>query len=344
MKPYLAVFRAGPSSLHPEAVARLQAQNFDFALSWFGDGPPHAADGAVFVHHQKGAKWPGLEQTLRTHWETIQQYRYIWLPDDDLLCVPEDVSRLFAICEDLELELAQPALTPDSYYTHLITVQHSAFQLRFTNFVEIMAPVFSRDMLARVLHTLSGQISGFGLDALWPRYTRLGKVAVVDDTPVKHTRPLFGPNHLHNKKAGLTPIQEDLLVSAATGIEDPWGYHLNYAGLLQTGDTLCIGTKGQELDALLEALSTSIRPLNASALLSTLYLSNHLDYWRGAHQGGPRYPRDMLRIVLNRNFKHLGLRFRSTLADGPAARPAHAQPEDTRPADTQPAAPLVAHA
>ena len=188
MKPYLALFRSGPSSLHPHAVERLAEQNFDYALSWFGDAPP-VADDAAFVHMQKGAKWPGLEQTLIAHWDTIQKYKYVWLPDDDLLCVPEQVSRMFAICDDLQLELAQPALTRDSYFSHAITLQHTAFQLRFTNFVEIMAPVLSTDMLARVFHTIGGNISGYGLDAVWPRFSQLGRVAIIDDTPVKHTRP-----------------------------------------------------------------------------------------------------------------------------------------------------------
>jgi len=31
MKPYLALFRAGPNSLHPHAVERLDQQNFDYA-------------------------------------------------------------------------------------------------------------------------------------------------------------------------------------------------------------------------------------------------------------------------------------------------------------------------
>ena len=73
MKPYLALFRGGPSSLHPHAVERLAAQNFDYALSWFGDDAPDAP-GAAFVHMQKGAKWPGLEQTLIAHRDTIRQY------------------------------------------------------------------------------------------------------------------------------------------------------------------------------------------------------------------------------------------------------------------------------
>lgn len=306
-QPYLALFRAGPGSLHPQAIERLEQQNFDYALSWYGDQPPEAP-GAVFVDMQKGAKWPGLEQTLQSHWDAIQRYRYVWLPDDDLLCVPEQVSRMFSICDELQLDLAQPALTPDSYFTHLITLQHSAFQVRFTNFVEIMTPVLSVDMLSRIYPTLAGQVSGFGLDALWPRLSHLGKVAIIDDTPVKHTRPLGGSVYAHSKNAGLRPMQEDWLVSASAFVETPADYHINFGGLLQSGDALCIGASNDEANAWLQTLITSCQTLDVNALMFTRYLSNHFSYWIGGEHG-PRYPRDMVRIVLNQALKHAGIRF-----------------------------------
>ena len=308
MKPYLALFRSGPNSLHPHAVARLAEQNFDYALSWFGDAPPAHAEGAAFVHAVKGAKWPGLEQTLIAHWDRIQKYRYVWLPDDDLLCVPEQVSRFFAICDELQLELAQPALTRDSYATHLITLQHTEFQLRFTNFVEIMAPVLSVDMLSRVFHTIAGQISGYGLDTLWPRFTRTGKIAIVDDTPVKHTRPVGGPNYKFSQDAGLLPAHEALLMAARCGVETPPDYQINYGGLLQSGDPICIGHTQEEANAMLKALIASVNGLGSTPLMLTRYLSNHFDYWAGGEQGAS-YPRALLRVVLNQAVKHAGIRF-----------------------------------
>jgi len=309
MKPYLALFRSGPNSLHPHAVERLDQQNFDYALSWFGDEAPKMAEGAVFVHLQKGAKWPGLEQTIAANWDTIQKYKYIWLPDDDLLCVPEDVSRMFAICDDLQLELAQPALTRDSYFSHAITLQHSAFQLRFTNFVEIMAPILSVDMLGRIFHTLSGSISGYGLDPVWARYCELGRVAIIDDTPVKHTRPVGGPNYAFSKKAGLAPAHEDWLASAKHFVEIPADYQINLAGLLQNGDPICLGSTGSEINVMLKAIIGSCNGLQMSALQLARYLSNHFTYWAGSEYGHARYPRAMLRVVLNRALQHAGIRF-----------------------------------
>jgi hypothetical protein len=321
MKPYRALVRAGPSSLHASAVERLDAQNFDYALSWFGDAAPQAP-GAAFVHPQKGAKWPGLQQTLIAHWDTIQQYRHVWLPDDDLLCVPEDVSRMFAICDELQLELAQPALTRDSYFTHVVTLQHSEFQLRFTNFVEIMAPVLSSDMLSRVFPTLAGNISGYGLDALWPRYSKLGKVAVIDDTPVKHTRPVGGPNYLFSQKAGLAPAHEDWLTSASAFVETPADFHINFAGLLQNGDPICIGDTKSEIDAVLKMLLASCNGLSMSALQLTRYLGNHLHYWLGGEMGASRYPRSLLRVVLNQTLKQAGIRFPQPPQEAPSQVPA----------------------
>lgn len=317
MKPYLALFRAGPNSLHRSAIERLDEQNFDYALSWFGSTPPRDADGAVFVDLLKGPKWDGLAQTLRNHWDTIQQYRYVWLPDDDLLCVPDHVSRMFAICDELQLELAQPALTPDSYGCHLITFQHSEFQLRFTNFVEIMAPVMSVDMLARVFPMMEGQISGFGLDTLWPRLTCTGRMAIIDDTPIKHTRPVGGPNHAYSREnGGLSPGEEALLISTTHGVETPPDFQINYAGLLQNGDPICLGHTNDEANTLLGAVMRSMQGLQASPVLQARYLSNHHQYWsRSEH-----YPRGLVRVVLNRALKHAGIRFPAPLDKAPLVR------------------------
>jgi hypothetical protein len=321
LKPYLALFRAGRQSLHPHAVARLADQNFDYALSWYGDEPPAEAADAVFVHMQDGAKWQGLEQTLTAHWATISQYRYVWLPDDDLLVEPETVSRMFSICDDLQLDLAQPALTPDSYYTHLITLQHSRFQLRFTNFIEIMAPVASIATLRQILPTLARQISGFGMDTLWPRFSRVGKVAILDDTPVKHTRPVGGPNYKFNAEAGIRPGQEDWLVSATHFVETPADYQINLGGLLQSGDAICIGSTTTELERVLGHVMKSLEHINTNPLYLTRYLGNHFNYWAGGEMGSPRYPRAMLRVALNRALAGTGITFPAAEKEADIRRP-----------------------
>ncbi len=325
MKPYLALFRAGPNSLHDAATIGLASQNYDVALSWFGAEPPPRAlsEGAVFVHSQSGAKWPGLERTLVEHWDTIQQYEYVWLPDDDLLCDPSLVSRMFLICSDLQLDLAQPALTRDSYFSHLVTMQHTEFQLRFTNFVEVMAPIFSGDMLARIFPTLSGSVSGWGLDSLWPRLSSVGRVAIIDETPVRHTRPVGGPNYAFSQKSGVSPAREALLTMTRHGIDTPADYHVNYAGLLQSGDPICMGPTTMEIDRMLKALIMSCNGLKSSSLTLTRYLGNHLNHWMGAieNAGRSNCSPELLREVLNQGLAHAGIAFHAPQPEPAAQAP-----------------------
>jgi uncharacterized protein DUF707 len=313
MKPYLAIFRTGSRSLHPHAVARLPQQNFDYGLSHYGDDVPHS-EGAVFVHRQPGAKWPGLLQTLKAHCDVIARYRYVWLPDDDLLCEPEGISRMFAVCEDLRLELAQPALTLDSYFTHMITLQHRRFQVRFTNFVEIMAPVLSASLLARAVPTMVGSLSGWGLDSLWPRMVGLGKVAIIDSAPIRHTRPISNGKYPANTAAGVPAITEDWLVAASSFIEAPNDFHLNMGGLLETGDAIALGSQERVLNALLHELVASMIGGPVTALQLSRYLSNHLSYATGGEHGRMRYPRDVVRSILNNVLRHTGIRFNAAPA------------------------------
>lgn len=321
-KPYLALFRAGPTSLHPQAIERLPEQTFDYALSWFGQDAPEAP-GAKFVHMQSGAKWPGLYATLKEYWPVISQYRYVWLPDDDLLCVPEDVSRMFMICQDLNLELAQPALTHESYFSHVITLQHKKFQVRFTNFVEIMAPIFSIDMLGRVLETMRGTISGWGLDYVWPRMSSMGSVAIIDETPVFHTRPVGGPNYKLNKAAGLNPVHEQWLASATHFVQHSGDVQVTYGGLLQDGDTLCFDTAAASTEKMLLELMLSISGAeHMTATQLTAYLSSHLYYANGDLLQHLQYPRGMVRVVLNRELRDSGLKFGSAASQVTAVRAA----------------------
>jgi hypothetical protein len=245
----------------------------------------------------------------------------VWLPDDDLLCDPAAISRMFTICSDLKLDLAQPALSSDSYYTHLVTLEHNAFQMRFTNFVEIMAPVFSAAFLARIVPTLAGNLSGWGLDALWPRMSGLGRVAIIDATPMKHTRPVCHGNYPANAAAGVPAHVEDWLTAAASFIETPPDFHINFGGLLSSGESIAIGATADQVNTFLGHLIASLDATRQTVqpLVLARYLANHLSYWQGGELGKPRYPREAVRSVLDKRLAPLGIPF--PLPQAPVALP-----------------------
>jgi hypothetical protein len=133
----------------------------------------------------------------------------VWLADDDIGCTQSDVNRLFDICRQYRLQLAQPALTPDSYISHVLTLRNRSFTLRFSNFVEAMAPCFSMEFLQKAWPTFSEVQSGWGLDSLWPRLLPDWKsIAIVDAVAVRHTRPVGGPNYPYLAERGINAYDE----------------------------------------------------------------------------------------------------------------------------------------
>ena len=65
------------------------------------------------------------------------------------------------------------------------------YLVRYTNFVELMCPVFSRSFLQICLPTFEASFSGFGLDHIWSQLGGRvpGRIAIIDDIAVAHTRP-----------------------------------------------------------------------------------------------------------------------------------------------------------
>lgn len=208
MKPFLVIGRVGDKSLHPGWLLGAEP-NFDVFLSYFGDEPDKFRDQATYYEQVKGGKWPILHRIITEHWDLISRYSAVWLPDDDLLTNAHDINKMFAFMQAFDLSLAQPALSLDSYFSHSSLLQQTNSVLRFTNFVEVMAPIFSAEALKQLRNTFGESPSGWGLDNLWPLLldnSNKRKIAILDAVPVVHTRPLGG--ELYKKNPELSPERD----------------------------------------------------------------------------------------------------------------------------------------
>lgn len=190
MRQNLAVVRSGANSLHPAWLEGGSGRNWDLLLCPFQEGPG-AGDDVGKVAIFPGQKWTGLHAYLTKN-ERWRDYRYIWLPDDDLMATASDIDRFFDFAAALDATLCAPALHEDSYYSHVITMRNRSFHARATTFVEIMAPCFRRDVLERLLPTFGDDAGGYGwgLDYAWPRLLDYAGVYIIDSAAVRHTRPV----------------------------------------------------------------------------------------------------------------------------------------------------------
>jgi hypothetical protein len=186
----LVLARVGAGSLHPTWISGAEPRDWDLHLVPFQPVPEETAD-VVVSDVIPGPKWVGLREYLR-RWDGWRDYDYVWMPDDDIAVTQATISALFEVGHRVRLDLFAPALHEASYFAHYSTMRNSSFFGRWTGFVEIMMPVFSRAALEELVPTfdLSATGWGWGLDSLWPKLLGYRNVGVIDALPVLHTRPV----------------------------------------------------------------------------------------------------------------------------------------------------------
>jgi Protein of unknown function (DUF707) len=191
----LVAVRAGDKSLHPHWLIGDGGRNWDLVASYFGDDPGLYRGGDAVRIDAKGPKWVGLHALFEQHPALVKNYDYILLPDDDLMMAKADIGRMFDICRAYRLEAAHPALTWNSYFSHLIALRNSVTSLRFTNFIELMAPCLSPAILEETRGFFGKTLSGWGLERVWAKRAGKTGMAIIDEVTVFHTCPIGGPNY-----------------------------------------------------------------------------------------------------------------------------------------------------
>lgn len=212
----LVIARSGEKSLHMNWL-KGAAPEFDLVVTFYGNEIPQRwgeTEKFYEIIPIKGSKWKGLHQYL-TSTDAWKEYDYILLPDDDLLCSAQELNAVFNTARLMNTDLCQPALDRNSFFSHAITLKHGSFNYRYTNFVELMIPCFSRRMLEATLDLFTLTESGWGMDNYWWEIIQKSKFSIpviIDDITVTHTRPVGSANN-GISGGGISPLDELKLFS-----------------------------------------------------------------------------------------------------------------------------------
>lgn len=267
-RPNLVFARVGDRTLHPSWLAGDAERNWDLQLSFYGDDASVARDGDLPLSVDRGTKWDSIFRYLRAHPEVFERYQYLAFPDDDLAFGPGRLNRFFETCGEFDLSLAQPALTAQSYYSHPITLRCPAFRLRYTNFIEGMAPCFKAAYLKTMLPELDGWYSGWGIARVWallmPDPVR--RAAIVDEAPMTHTRPLSSGT-IYKDLAQLDVNPHEELARVRASYDSVPTMMATYGGRLRSG-RLCGGTSACLINGLCLLTATPRLKVRRFAFLS----------------------------------------------------------------------------
>jgi hypothetical protein len=181
-------------------------RQFDVAIINFAPSVRSYRDIPVELHFEHpGHKWTNIKRFLETN-DLTTRYDFFWFPDDDIRASAADANRLFEIARREGLDLCQPSLSHNSFTSFKVTKHRPGRDVRRTNFVEIMCPLFQANALKTCLPTFDLTHSGWGLDYLWPTLVDSSRVGVVHAVQVQHTQPVQSKEW--RMENGLTPGEE----------------------------------------------------------------------------------------------------------------------------------------
>jgi hypothetical protein len=277
-KRFLLMVRAGDNSLHRSWLGG--ERNWDLIVSWFGNEPyVPVADERVIV--QKGWKWDMIGKHLRDDPSLLRRYDYFHFPDDDIETTSEQINRLFELSAAHQLAVSQPALTPNSYFNFPHLLVCSSFLLRYTDYVECMAPCLSRAALEQIHPYFAITASGFGLDNVWTRLApdNERRAAVIDATIMRHTRPQGAELGPSLQAAGRNGFDEARELYARFDSDWPGHTVRCYAGLARDGTVRRqFATAWHMFLDNLATIKHYVRPVNWNAFL---------EVYRFAHRKPP---------------------------------------------------------
>lgn len=155
----------------------------------------------------KGQIFWEIHQYLQRH---QLQYNYIGIIDDDIFFMVSQFNYMLQIAHIHALDVFQPSISLDSYFSHRRFVHAPGYIIRETQWVEIMAPFYRKELFdacsAYFLETISGQ----GIDCfLMPCIQKIqGKTntAIIDAAIVRHYRPIRSHARIYSN--GLNNVQE----------------------------------------------------------------------------------------------------------------------------------------
>src|SRR6476661_4676415 len=135
----LIIARAGVRSIHNAWIDRGAARTFDLYVCPHEPVPfqSEPAEGVEVGPVYAEIKWRALHRLL-TEWQGWRGYDFVTFVDDDVLMEQRSWNAFFDIVRRRNPALAQPSLTHDSYWSHVLTLRNTHFVWRETTFIEAM--------------------------------------------------------------------------------------------------------------------------------------------------------------------------------------------------------------
>jgi len=160
------------------------SRNYDIFICYYGDSDEDKyKEYSDFYVKRKGSKMQNFHHIWKKNIGNIKNYKFFYIVDDDIIIKTDDINNLFRLAKELDIWILQPSLSETSKIDHGITKQIPGNKYRYTNFIEINTPLFSRYSISRCMDIYNPLLTGYGIDILFQHrlgINRENKYVIVD--------------------------------------------------------------------------------------------------------------------------------------------------------------------
>lgn len=188
----LILATTGEKSLHKNWIS----DEYDIFLINYSK-KNYSKDCNYYVDNVSGSKYNLIYKQKKEILKIINNYENIFIPDDDILIFPEQIKKIFEVHSNYKLSLSMPALRGvfkknDKRYIEVPIMNSSPnLILKYTNWVGIICPCFSKNFFIKSLETFSYNKSNWGIALLWSNSIKeKDKIAIIDSIEAIHSRRL----------------------------------------------------------------------------------------------------------------------------------------------------------
>lgn len=221
-RPFLVFVVPRGSTPSPLLEILREERNFDVAARFY-DAP---AANELLVNEAEFVMTGGLSKfhaasLFLEQFELHDRYEGYFFLDGDLEFDAKKLGEFLSFVRAAELDLAQPAVTRDSFCYWKMAYHQPSFVFRETSFVEVMAPYFSRRALSRTCATFTRSISTYGLDLVWPTLVGNRAIGVVDAFQIRHREQVdhvSGGFYKYLASIGIDLNEEERRIQAEYGV------------------------------------------------------------------------------------------------------------------------------
>lgn len=145
------------------------AMNYDIYCVYYGKNVEtykYYKKRCKYVQQRPGSKFQNFCHYYKID-DVFNKYEYFFVLDDDIIFNVCDINKMFEIANKYKLKICGPTFDNKSKISHIATRSKRRNTLRYTNFVEVNVPLFSKSAVKNFMKYEHPSLVGWGIDYLY---------------------------------------------------------------------------------------------------------------------------------------------------------------------------------